>query len=70
MLGRLEMQIDACIEAFIKISELVFQKPQIEATRAKFDAKELERAVQDLLVAQGQDVNALLWSEENTRCKV
>lgn len=70
MLGRLEMDTDACIAAFIKISERVFQKPQIEPSRSKFDAYELERAVQDLLADQGWDVDTLLWSEESSKCKV
>jgi patatin-like phospholipase/acyl hydrolase len=76
MLGRLEMDIDECIDAYVKISNRVFQKKRHRITvkgqiQGRFDTKELEAAIRDMVKQKdkaGED--ALLKGSKDQRCKV
>lgn len=55
MLGRLEMDVDQCIEKYIKFMKSVFDENLrpfylrwIWGPRAQFDSAELERAIKEL----------------------
>jgi hypothetical protein len=65
MLGRLRMSIDDCIEAYLSLSDEVFQKKAHRVKlsgklQGRFDSAALERAVKRILVTTGHDENVLL----------
>ena len=75
MLGRLKMSIDECIDAYLQLSDRIFQKKRHRATvkgkiQGRFDADELERAVKKVIRAQGFQEDALLKDAPETACKV
>jgi len=75
MLGRLQMTIDECIDAYIVLSDRVFQKRRHRVTikgnvQGRFDSDELERAIKEIVVRQGLAENALLKDSSNAKCKV
>lgn len=75
MLGRLQMTIDDCIDAYVSLSDRIFQKRRHSVTvkgqvQGRFDSKELERAIKDIIVRQGLDQDASLLDSPNARCKV
>lgn len=75
MLGRLRMDIDQCIEAYIALSDRVFKKKRHFAvgltgqTHERFDSDELATSIKDVLVQQGFGEDSLL-KEPNAFCKV
>ena len=75
MLGRLKMSIDECIDAYLSLSDRVFQKKRHRVTtkgniQGRFDSEELERAVKEVVTKQGPDVDALLKDASENACKV
>ena len=65
MLGRLKMSVDECINAYLSLSDKVFQKKGHRMTpegkiRGRFDSEELVRAVKKIVVERGQEQDALL----------
>ncbi len=75
MLGRLQMTIDECIDAYILLSDRVFQKRRHRVTikgniQGRFDSDELERAIKEIVVMQGLAENALFKDSSNAKCKV
>ena len=75
MLGRLRMSIDDCIKAYLSLSDRVFQKKRSPFTfkgkiQGKFDSKELERAVKEVVTAQGLSEDTLLKDASDDACKV
>jgi len=75
MLGRLEMSIDGCINVFLSLSDRVFRKKRHRITtkgviNGRFDSKELETAVKEVIKAQGLQEDALLKDAPDTTCKV
>jgi hypothetical protein len=75
MLGRLRMDVDSCIDAYIDLSDAVFQKVKHRVTlggkvQGRFDSAELERAIKTIVQSQIHDENALLKDEAGTNCKV
>jgi hypothetical protein len=75
MLGRLQMTIEECIEAYVSLSEKVFEKKAHRVmvngkTQLRFDAIALERAVKEILVKQGLREDALLKDILGAGCKV
>jgi hypothetical protein len=76
MLGRLQMTVDACIEAYISLSDKVFQKKSSHRVNLKgrlqgiFDKAELEKFTKQILVDQGLDENVLLKNSPEAFCKV
>ena len=75
MLGRLRMSIDECIDAYLQLSDRIFQKKRHRVTvkgkiQGRFDSDELERAVKDVIKTQGVPEDALLKDDPETACKV
>jgi hypothetical protein len=80
MLGRLKMGIDECIDAYVSLSDRVFQKKRHRVTikgnnQGRFDSDELERAVKEVIekrVISGQQLKSdtLLKDTDNAGCKV
>lgn len=74
MLGRLEMDIETCIEAYKRLASTIFSnRKSIPMTwtgkvRAKFDAKPLEEAVKEIIKQAGHDPEEKLAKPENV-CK-
>ena len=75
MLGRLKMSIDECINAYLQLSDRIFQKKRHRVTvkgkiQGRFDSDELERAVKEVIKGQGLQEDALLKDTPNASCKV
>lgn len=75
MLGRLRMSIDDCIDAYLLLSDRIFQKKRHRVTvkgniQGRFDSEELERAIKEVVVAQGLPENTLLKDTSDNACKV
>ncbi len=75
MLGRLRMSVDECIDTYLSLSDRVFQKKRHRVTikgsiQGRFDSEELERAVKEVVTAQGLQEDALLKDAADDTCKV
>jgi hypothetical protein len=81
MLGRLRMDIDECIDAYVDLFDRVFKKKRHPVTfrgkiQDRFDTKEQEDAIKEIVFQRcGQQKgseNALLrdGDSQNVRCKV
>ena len=75
MLGRLEMSIDDCIDAYLLLSDRVFQKKRHRVTgmgniQGRFDSEELARAIKEVVAAQKLKEDALLKHMSDDVCKV
>jgi hypothetical protein len=70
------MDIDACINAYIEMSDKIFQKKhhRVKVTsgqiQGRFDTEELERAIKKIIRNQGFDEDTLLMDQPDTSCKV
>ncbi|KAF2184976.1 FabD/lysophospholipase-like protein [Zopfia rhizophila CBS 207.26] len=65
MLGQLRMTVDECINAYIFLSDRIFQKQGRRVTikgwvQGRFDSDELERATKEIIMRQGLAKDALL----------
>ncbi|KAH8690367.1 acyl transferase/acyl hydrolase/lysophospholipase [Phaeosphaeriaceae sp. PMI808] len=75
ILGRLRMTVDECINAYISLSDRIFQKQRRHVTikgrvQGRFDSDELERATKEIVVRQGLAENVLLKGAPDTKCKM
>ncbi len=75
MLGRLKLSIDECVVAYLSLSDRVFEKKRHRVTvrgsiQGRFDSKELELAVKEVITKQGLDKDALLKDVSENTCKV
>lgn len=75
MLGRLKMSIDECIDAYLSLSDQIFQKKRHGVTikgkiQGRFDSEELARAVKEVVVAQKLQEDALLKDISEDTCKM
>lgn len=75
MLGRLRMTVDECIDAYVSLSDRIFQKQRHRVTikgrvQGRFDSDELERATKEIIVRQGLAEDALLKDAPDAKCKV
>ncbi|KAI9783465.1 MAG: hypothetical protein M1816_001347 [Peltula sp. TS41687] len=75
MLGRLKMSVDECIDAYISLSDKVFQKKRHRATgkgniQGRFDSEELARVVKEMVAEGGLQEDALLKDSPDAVCKV
>lgn len=75
MLRRLKLSIDECIDAYLSLSDRVFQKKSHRVTirgniQGRFDSEELERAVKEVVAKQGLHQDALLKDVSDDACKV
>lgn len=74
MLGRLRMDIDDCIAAYVGLSDRIFKKRRHRVTirgdvQGRFDTEELERAIKDIIFQNGLLEDALFRNDEDTQCK-
>jgi hypothetical protein len=75
MLGRLKMSIDDSIDAYLSLSDRVFQKKRHRVTvkgniQGRFDSEELTRAVKEVVSAQKEKEDALLKDVSDDACRV
>jgi hypothetical protein len=75
MLGRLRMTVDECIDAYVSLSDRVFQKQRHRVTikgqvQGRFDSEKLERAIKEIVAKQGLAEDALLKDAPDAKCKV
>jgi len=75
MLGRLQMTVDDCIDAYISLFDKVFQKQRHRVTikgnvQGRFDTDALERAIKEIVARQGLKEDELLKDSPNAKCKV
>jgi hypothetical protein len=69
------MTIDDCINAYLSLSDRVFQKKRHRVSvkgqiQGRFDSEELAQAVKDVITQQGLPENVLLKDTSETTCKV
>jgi hypothetical protein len=76
MLGRLKMDIEACITAYAEMSDRIFQKKHHRVNlrdgqiQGRFDTDELEQSIKLIIKNQGLDEDALLMDQPDAPCKV
>jgi hypothetical protein len=75
MLGRLKMSIDEAIDAYLSLSSQVFEKKAHRVTikgklQGRFDSKELEKVVKEIVEKHGLEAEALLKDAPDAACKV
>lgn len=75
MLGRLQMTVGECIDAYTRLSHKAFEKRKPPITfkgriRGRFNTSELERAVKQILSDCGLDQDTLLLGSDDAPCKV
>lgn len=75
MLGRLNMGVDECIDAYLQLSDMVFHKKRHGVTwkgkiQGRFDSDELEWAVKQIVRGRGLQDDALLKDAPYASCKV
>jgi hypothetical protein len=75
MLGRLKMSVSECIDAYISLSDRIFQKKRHRVTvmgniQARFDSEELAQTVKEIITKRGLPVDALLKDSPEAICKV
>ena len=74
MLGRLQMTIDECIDAYTSLSDKVFEKKYYCVNikgklQGKFDAAELKRSIERILTDRSLAEDSL-FKDTNSFCKV
>ncbi|KAL5330889.1 hypothetical protein ACEPPN_000414 [Leptodophora sp. 'Broadleaf-Isolate-01'] len=74
MLGRLEMDVDECIEEYTSMFETIFGKKGLPVNlwgkiKGRFDSTVLEQSIKGILKKRGLAEDALL-NDGNERCKV
>ncbi|KIV86105.1 hypothetical protein PV11_01740 [Exophiala sideris] len=75
MLGRLEMTVDECIEAYLSLSDQIFQKKAHRVNtqgkiQGRFDSKKLEDAIKEVVRKRKLPEDTLLKSVGDAPCKV
>jgi hypothetical protein len=75
MLGRLRMSVEECMDAYVGMSDRIFAKTRHRLklnghVQGRFDSKELERCVKEVLVRKGLDKDALLKDDADPKCNV
>ncbi|KAH9209887.1 acyl transferase/acyl hydrolase/lysophospholipase [Leptodontidium sp. 2 PMI_412] len=74
MLGRLEIDVDECIEEYTSMFEAIFGKKGLPVNmwgkiKGRFDSTVLEQCIKGILKKRGLAEDALL-NDSNERCKV
>jgi hypothetical protein len=64
MLGRLRMTVDECIDAYVSMSDKIFQNKRRYTLKERFDSKVLELVIQDVIKGRGLEEDALLKDEK------
>ena len=74
MLGRLQMDVQDCIDAYSEFSRHVFDKRGLPVDwrghiKGRFKASELESAIKNIVRASGLPENAVLDDGEDRGCR-
>ncbi|OXV09199.1 hypothetical protein Egran_03041 [Elaphomyces granulatus] len=74
MLGRLNMDVDECIKAYMKMSHKIFSREGSSVDwklriKGRFDSKVLQAAIEEILTDQGLPIKAPLLDEPGV-CKI
>lgn len=77
MLGRLEMDVDECIAAYIKLMKIIFDKPSkrglssiIGKIKPQFDATKLESAINEVITSSGSKPTDPFDDQVDRGCRV
>lgn len=75
MLGRLEMTIDECIDAYLSLSDQIFQKKAHRVTiqgkiQGRFDSKKLEEVIKEVVRKRKLPEDTLLKGAGDGACQV
>ena len=76
MLGRLKMSINECIEAYLSLSDRIFQKKRHRVAniygniQGRFDSEELAKVVKEVIKSKGLDEGSLLEEVPEASCKM
>jgi hypothetical protein len=79
MLGRLQMTAEECRQAYLALSERVFQLKKsglltrgkdLWKARGRFDSKELEEAIKEVVENSGFADNLESFMKQDLKCKV
>ncbi|CAG8412661.1 unnamed protein product [Penicillium salamii] len=77
MLGRLEMDVDECIAAYIKLMKEIFGKPSkwglsklFGKIKPQYDASKLEGAINEVINSCGANTTDLFNDETDRNCRV
>lgn len=81
MLGRLQMDVQSCIKAYLKISSEVFQPLRAKnnifgrgkdavKVRGRFSSKALEDHIKAIVMSMGEEKEAKLKDDANPNCRV
>ncbi|KAI9892414.1 MAG: hypothetical protein M1814_001371 [Vezdaea aestivalis] len=75
MLGRLKMDVQECMDAYVDMSDQIFQKKHNRVSvrgkfQGRFDSDELERCIKKIIRDHGFDENELLKDLPDASCKV
>lgn len=81
MLGRLNMSVEECIDAYLQLSSDVFQPKRSSfnllgrasdalKVRGRFSSEELKKKIQEITVAAKEGANAKLKVESEPACRV
>ena len=77
MLGRLEMSIDECKDAYIKLTKQVFEKKQnrsivgvLGGVKPRFSSKTLAEAISTVITDRGISLDEKFDNGNRPRCKV
>lgn len=72
------MDIDACINSYLELAGLVFQKKstsivgklrEVYFAKGRFDSRALEEAVKKIVISRGLSADATLSFGEEPKCK-
>lgn len=69
------MDVNECIKAYTNLSDRIFKKRKHRLAptgkiQGRFDSKELELAIKEVIEQQGIGANELLKDDPSSRCKV
>ncbi len=77
MLGRLQMDVDACITAYTGLMRSIFEEKTSwlpftfrGKTKARFDSSKLEDAINSVITSSGNSVKDLFNDGADRGCKV
>lgn len=75
MLGRLKMSITESIEAYLSLSDRIFQKRKyhlklFRMMQGPFDSEALANVVKEIIKSKGMDEGSLLADVPETSCKM
>lgn len=76
MLGCLEMTVDECIDAYIKLMGTIFNREHLlpfsvlnGKIKARYKTRDLEKAIKDVIKSKGLHEDTLMRSSRTPRCK-